>query len=67
MEKRTRKIQILMTEEEIQSLYRILFWDQAKGSETRTISSLCRNILKEEIERRPEEDLKPINFKKNKK
>ena len=67
MEKRTRKVQVLLTEDEVTSLHRILFWDQTKGSTNRSISSLCRNILIREIESRPLEDLQPISFKKDKK
>ena len=67
MDKRIRKIQVLLSEDELIMLHRILFWDQTKGSNVRSMSTLCRNILLEEISRRPEEDLKPIVIKKNKK
>ncbi len=67
MEKRTKKIQVLISENELMQLHRILFWDQTKGSNVRSLSTLCRNILIEEIQRRPEEDLKSIVIKKSKK
>ena len=60
MEKKTRKLQVMMTEEEVNLLHRMLFWDQADGSTIRSMSQFLHKIVTDEIKRRPAKDLQPI-------
>lgn len=64
MEKKTRKLQVMMTEDEVTRLHRMIFWDQTKGSEIKTMSQFLHKIVTDEINRRGEEDFKPIKIKK---
>jgi hypothetical protein len=65
MEKNTQKVQALISEPEYIAIQRIMFWDQVNGKKYRGLSGWLRNLIQEEIERRPEEDKQSIrNAKK---
>lgn len=55
-DKATHKIQALLTEEEFVMLQRIMFWDGVNGKKFRGLSSWVRNLIQEEIDRRPDSD-----------
>jgi hypothetical protein len=58
--KNTQKVQAMITEEEYIDIQRIYFWDGVNGKKFRGMSSWLRNLIQEEIARRPEEDKQSI-------
>jgi hypothetical protein len=63
--KDNQKVQAIVSEEEYIAIQRIMFWDQVNGKKFRGMSSWLRNLIQEEIARRPEEDKQSIrNAKK---
>ena len=59
-DKATHKIQAMLTDEEFVTLQRIIFWDEVNGKKFRGLSSWVRNLIQEEIERRPDTDKQSI-------
>lgn len=58
--KNTQKVQAMITEDEYIQIQRIMFWDSVNGKRFRGLSSWLRNLIQEEIARRPEEDKQSI-------
>ena len=54
--KNTQKVQALISEEDYVMIQRIMFWDNVNGKSHKGLSSWLRTLIREEIERRPEED-----------
>lgn len=55
-EKNTQKVQSLISEHDYVMVQRIMFWDNVNGAKHKGLSAWLRNLIKEEIARRPEED-----------
>lgn len=63
--KNTFKVQALISEETFLTLQRIIFWDKVNGKEVRSTSAWVRELIEEEIKRRPDTDKQSIkNFKR---
>ena len=54
--KKTRKIQVLVDEEMVLTLERMLFWDRVNDkTEVKSMSAYVRNIIQNVIDNTPEE------------
>ena len=63
--KNLQKVQALISEEDYLTIQRIMFWDSVNGKPHKGLSSWLRNLIQEEIERRPEADKLSIrNYKR---
>ena len=54
--KNVQKVQALISEEDYVMIQRIMFWDNVNGKYHKGLSSWLRTLIREEIQRRPEED-----------
>ena len=63
--KNTFKVQALISEETYLTLQRIIFWDKVNGKDVRSTSAWVRELIEEEIKKRPDTDKQSIkNFKR---
>lgn len=63
--KNTFKVQALISEETYLTLQRIIFWDKVNGKDVRSTSAWVRQLIEEEIKKRPDTDKQSIkNFKR---
>mgnify|MGYP005991600455 CR=1 FL=1 len=54
--KKTRKIQVLVDEDTIQTIDRIMFWERVEGiSDTKSMSAYVRNLILDKLENVPNE------------
>ena len=60
VDKNTHKIQALISDEDFVMIQRFLFWDNVNGAKHRGLSAWVRNLIKEEIARRPDIDKESI-------
>jgi DNA gyrase inhibitor GyrI len=59
--KRTRKIQVLCTEDMYQTFERMMFWYRAEGlTDKNSMSAFVRDILQNHIDDTPEEYKQPL-------
>ena len=62
--KRTRKIQVLCTDEMYQTFERMMFWHRADGlTDKNSMSAFVRDILQEVVDNTPEEYKQSIKRK----